>query len=117
MIARIEGRNLTQMDFDRLAQPYFQRLRSELGSGFSGDVQKIASFNVLDELIRRELLAIESQRQKIEISQDEIDALLKQDPFFLTNGKFDPVKFNGYKTSPDRTTCRCCRASARWRRW
>jgi hypothetical protein len=33
------------------------------------------------------------------VSQDEIDAILKQDPFFLTNGKFDPVKFNGYKTS------------------
>jgi parvulin-like peptidyl-prolyl isomerase len=99
VIARIEGRSITQLDFDRLAQPYFQRLRSEMGSGFSGDVQKIASFNVLDELIRRELLAIESQRQKIEVSQDEIDAILRQDPFFLTNGKFDPVKFNGYKTS------------------
>ena len=99
-IARIEGRTITQMDFDRIAQPYFRTLRGQLGDGFTGDIQKLAMSNVLDELIRRELLAIESQRQKIEVSQAEIDALLMQDRFFLTNGKFDPVKFSGYKTGP-----------------
>lgn len=100
VIARIGGREITQMDFDRIAQPYFRTLRGQFGDGFTADIQKVATSNVLDELIRRELLAIESQRQQIEVSQAEIDALLMQDPFFHTNGKFDPAKFSGYKTGP-----------------
>jgi parvulin-like peptidyl-prolyl isomerase len=100
VIARVDGRPITQADFDRIADPYFERLRGELGAGFEGDIKKIANHNVFDELLRRELLAIEAQRQKIEVSLAEADALLQQDPFFLTDGKFDPVKFNQYKSSP-----------------
>jgi parvulin-like peptidyl-prolyl isomerase len=100
VIARIGGRPVTQTEFDEVAMPYFRMLKGQLGASFTGDIQKIATFNVLDELIRRELLVIESQREKLEVSQAEMDALLMQDPFFLTNGRFDPVKFNRYKTTP-----------------
>jgi parvulin-like peptidyl-prolyl isomerase len=100
VIARIDGRNITEMDFDRIALPYFQRLKAQFGGGFDGEIKRIATFNVLDELIRRELLTIESQRQKIEVSQAEIDALLMQDPFFRTNGTFDAAKLASYKTNP-----------------
>src|SRR5438093_8300118 len=94
VIARVEGRPITQLDFDRVAQPYFAMLRSQYGASFEGDLLRIASLNVLDELIRRELLAIEVERQKIEVSQAQVDSVLMQDPFFLTNGKFDPAKFS-----------------------
>ncbi|MGH7729917.1 MAG: peptidylprolyl isomerase, partial [Candidatus Eiseniibacteriota bacterium] len=100
VIARIEGREITQMEFDRIAQPYFRTLRGQFGAGFAGDIHRLAMFNVLDELIRRELLAIECQRQNIPVTQEEIDAFLMQDPFFQTNGKFDPVKFANYKSTP-----------------
>jgi len=100
VIARIEGRDVTQADFDRIAVPYFRTVRAELGARFDGNVQKIATFNVLDELIRRELLAVEAQRQKIEASQAEIEAVFRRDPLFLTNGQFDPVKYNDYKSNP-----------------
>ncbi|HEY2955568.1 MAG TPA: peptidyl-prolyl cis-trans isomerase [Candidatus Eisenbacteria bacterium] len=100
VIARIEGRDITQMDFDRVAQPYFLRLRAQLGPGFDDATQKLASFNVLDELIRRELLAIVAERRKIEASDAEVDSILMRDPFFRTDGKFDPVKFSTFKSSP-----------------
>jgi parvulin-like peptidyl-prolyl cis-trans isomerase-like protein/SurA-like protein len=75
-------------------------LRSQYGASFEGDLLRIASLNVLDELIRRELLAIEVERQKVQVSQAQVDSVLMQDPFFLTNGKFDPAKFSSFKTSP-----------------
>ncbi len=100
VIARVGGRPITQLDFDRVAQPYFNTLRGQLGASFAGEIEKTATFNVLDELVRRELLAIETLRQNIQVSQDELDALLMQDPFFLTDGRFDPVKFANYKTNP-----------------
>ena len=100
VIARVEGRAITQADFDRIALPYFASLMGQSEKSLTPDMRKLASLQVRDELIRRELLAIESQRQKVEVSPTEVDALLMQDPFFLTDGKFDPAKFNRYKTDP-----------------
>ena len=100
LVARVEGRPITQTSFDRVAQPYFAQLRAQMKQGFTGDVAKLASFNVLDELVRREVLAVEAQRQKIAVAPEETDALLKIDPYFLTNGKFDSTKFNQFKLNP-----------------
>ena len=100
VILRVAGRPVTQLDFDRIATPYFQRLRAELGPGFTGDIEKMANLNVLEELIRREILAVESQREKIEATPSEVDSLLMQDPFFSVDGKFDPVRFNSFKVTP-----------------
>src|SRR5947208_7423933 len=100
VIARIEGRPITQQDFDRIGQPYFERLRAEMKKGFTPEVQKLANKNVIDELIRRELLVVEAQRRKIAVTEAETDKFLSQDPFFLTNGKFDPQKLIQYKINP-----------------
>ncbi len=100
VIARVAGRDLFQSDFDRIAEPYFLQLKSQFGAGFNGEMQRTASFNVLDELIRRELLAVESQREKIEVSQDDVDKILMGDPFFQTDGKFDAAKFAAFKSDP-----------------
>src|SRR6266850_4244584 len=58
VIARIEGRSITERDFDRIAEPYFERLRAQLKEGFSEELKRMARKNVMDEIIRRELLAI-----------------------------------------------------------
>jgi parvulin-like peptidyl-prolyl isomerase len=100
VIARVNGRPITQRDFDAIAQPYFARLRADFGGQLDGDVRQMANHNVLDELLRRELVTLEAQRAGVEVTQADIDAILQQDPFFLTNGKFDPVKYNSFKTSP-----------------
>jgi parvulin-like peptidyl-prolyl isomerase len=100
VIAHVGGRPITQLDFDRVAEPYFQTLRAQLGPSFAGEVEKMAKFNVLDELVRRELLGVEAERQQIVATPQEVDSLLVRDPFFYTNGQFDAVKFASYKTSP-----------------
>ena len=99
-IARVEGRPITQRDYDRLAEPYFARLRAQMGDAFTADVRKTAAHNVLNELIRRELLVIEAQRAKLQITEADIDQILSQDPFFYTDGKFDPAKLAQFKISP-----------------
>jgi parvulin-like peptidyl-prolyl isomerase len=101
VIARVEGRPITQEDFDRIAGPYLRKLRADFGGTLDDNVQSLANFNVLDELVRRELVAIETQRRKIVATQADIDSVLMTDPFFLTNGKFDGAKFNAYKSSPE----------------
>jgi hypothetical protein len=100
VIARVEGRDVTQADFDRIALPYFGQLKAQFGAGFDAAMQRTAALNVLDELIKRELLAIESQRQNLNVAPEEIDKVLGDDPFFLTNGKFDPAKLASFKADP-----------------
>jgi parvulin-like peptidyl-prolyl isomerase len=100
VIARIEGRPITQQDFDRVAQPYFLRLREQMKEGFTEDVRKLANKNVLDELFRREILVIEAKKQNVPVTEAETDFILKDDPFFTTNGTFDQAKFLQYKLSP-----------------
>jgi len=99
VIARIEGRPLTQSDFDRVALPYFARMRAQFGKGFEGDIVKIANHNVLDELLRRELLRIEATREKIVPTAADIDTVLSRDPYFWPGGRFDAAKFAEYKAS------------------
>ena len=99
-IARVEGRTITQADFDRIATPYYAQLHATMGAKFTADVQRTAALNVLDELVRREVLALEARRQGIQVSQAETDSILARDPFFLTNGAFDSAKFNLFKSGP-----------------
>jgi parvulin-like peptidyl-prolyl isomerase len=99
-IARIEGRPISQADFDRIAQPYFARLKAQLGTGYEGDIVKIANHNVLDELLRRELLGIAAKREGITPSPADVDTVLARDPFFWQKGTFDRAQFDLYKTSP-----------------
>ena len=99
-IARVEGRAITQADFDRVATPYFAQLRATMGAKFNAEVQRTADWNVLDELIRREVLVLEARRQGIEVSGAETDSILARDPFFLTHGVFDAAKFNLFKLGP-----------------
>lgn len=99
VIARVEGRPITQREWDRVATPYFAQLKAQLGDRF-GEVQATAKQNVLNELIRQQVVTLEAQRQKIEVSEKETDEVLKRDAFFMTNGKFDEAKFAEFKRSP-----------------
>ncbi|HET9327012.1 MAG TPA: peptidyl-prolyl cis-trans isomerase [Candidatus Eisenbacteria bacterium] len=100
VIARVEGREITEDEYDKIADPYFAQLKAQFGASFDRNMQRTASLNVLDELIKRELLAIESQRQSTPVTQEDIDNVIKDQPFFMTDGKFDPVKFSSYKSDP-----------------
>src|SRR5262245_54641099 len=99
VIARVEGRPITQRDWDRVATPYFAQLRAQLGDRFA-EVQTTAKQNVLNELIRQQVVVLEAQKLKIEVSEKETDEVLMRDPFFLTKGAFDAAKFAEFKRSP-----------------
>jgi peptidyl-prolyl cis-trans isomerase D len=100
LLARVEGRPITQDQYDRIVNPYLARLRAQMGPAFTDDVVKMARKNAFDELVRHEVLVIESQRQQVQVTEADTDSLLRQDPMLQTNGKFDPVKLHEFKLSP-----------------
>jgi parvulin-like peptidyl-prolyl isomerase len=101
IIAKVEGRPITQRDYDRIAIPYFARLQQQLGDGLKDEhLRKYAEYNVFNELVRRELMTLEARKLNLEVTEKDTDAILATDPFFYTNGKFDPVKLETFKRSP-----------------
>ena len=100
VIARVEGRPITQEAFDRIAGPYFAQVKAQLGESFDDKMRTIAARNVLQELIRRDAMMVIAQRRRIAVTDADVDRLLSQDPIFLTNGKFDPTKLTQFKFNP-----------------
>ena len=100
VIARVEGRPITQTAYDRVATPYFAQLRTQMGDAFQGETVNSAKQNVLNELIRQQVVTIEALRQNISVSEKEIDDALRRDAFFQVNGKFDEARFQEFKSSP-----------------
>ncbi len=100
LVATIEGRPITQADYDLVANPYFAQLRSSMGTAFTADVQKTAAYSVMDELIRREVVTIEARKRGITVTEADTDEILRRNPAFLTRGVFDSTRFNEFKRSP-----------------
>jgi hypothetical protein len=99
VIARVGGRPITQHDWDRVATPYFAQLKAELGDRFAS-VEPVAKKNVLNELVRQQVVAIEAQKQKIDVTEKDTDDILRRDPFFQNNGTFDEAKLQTFKKDP-----------------
>jgi parvulin-like peptidyl-prolyl isomerase len=100
VIARLAGRPITRDQYDRLAGPYLVQLRTQMGAAFTSDVMRTAKQNAFDEVVRREVLAIEAERQGVVVTEADTDSLLRQDQMLQTNGKFDPAKLQEFKMNP-----------------
>ena len=63
------------------------------GSDLPAEIVPIARRQMLESLIRRDLLVLEAKRRGVLGSDQEAEAQLKRDPFFQVNGRFDPARF------------------------
>lgn len=99
VVAVIEGIPLTQLEWDRLAQPYFEEVQARAGRPLSEEEKAILRRNVLEELVRERLWVADARRRGFSATEPEIDAKLRINPHFQTNGKPDEQKFQEFKRS------------------
>jgi len=99
-IGIVDGIPIMQIEWDRLAKPYFEEVQARAGRPLNDDERKLLQRNVLDELIRERLWLADALRRGMKVSDVEIDARMKQSDFFKTNGKTDEAKFEAFKRSP-----------------
>ncbi len=100
VIAVVEGIPLTQVEWDRLAQPYFEEVQARAGRPLNDEEKTLLKKNVLDELVRERLWLADAKRRGFTASEPEIDARLQRNPYFQTNGKLDERRFRDFKLSP-----------------
>ncbi len=101
VLAVVDGIPVTKLQWDRLADPYFQEVEARAGRNLTDDEKTLLRKNVLEELIRERLWVADAKRRKFVATDAELDARLSRNEYFKTNGKFDPVKFRQFKFSPE----------------
>ena len=99
-IGIVDGIPILQVEWDRLAKPYYEEVQARAGRSLNDEERKLLQKNVLDELIRERLWLADAQRRGMKVTETEIDARMKQSDFFKTGGKLDEAKFQAFKHSP-----------------
>jgi parvulin-like peptidyl-prolyl isomerase len=100
VIAVVDGIPISQLQYDRLAEPYFAEIEAKAGRKLTEDEKALLRKNVMSELIRERLWVADAKRRGFTATEAELDARLQRNDYFKTNGKFDPVKFRQFKFSP-----------------
>lgn len=102
-IATVGPLKVTRGEFEQRVQQglaeYRQRSGQELPATFVPTVRR----QLLESLIRRDLLVLETRRRGALASEQEAIDELKKDPFFQPGGRFDDARFNVIRTQqPDK---------------
>jgi parvulin-like peptidyl-prolyl isomerase len=73
--------------------------RTRLGQDVPEDLKPAVRRQILESLIRRELLVLEARRRNITATDADADVELRKDPFFNPGGKFDPARYDAIRTT------------------
>lgn len=92
-VATVGGLRITQAEFEQRAAQGLVEYRARNGSDLPEEIVPIARRQMLESLVRRDLLVLEARRRGILGSLQEAEAQLKRDPFFQVNGRFDAARF------------------------
>jgi peptidyl-prolyl cis-trans isomerase D len=97
IVATVGGEEITAQDLQDALQPALERLSAQLGKTF--DLKQAKRFGIVDavlaQLIDRALADRETERLRLDVSDDVIRGAIFGDPSFRTsNGAFDRTLFN-----------------------
>jgi hypothetical protein len=92
-IATVDERVVSRDEFERRAQYALDQYRARSGADVPADYKAVIRRQVLESMIRHELLVLEAKRRGMVGSDAEADAEVRKDPYFNPNGKFDPQRY------------------------
>ncbi|HKO22283.1 MAG TPA: peptidyl-prolyl cis-trans isomerase [Candidatus Eisenbacteria bacterium] len=98
-VGMVDGIPIYQVDWDRLADPYFEEVEAKAGRKLSDDEKKLLRKNILDELIRERLWLADARRRGMVATEAAIDSRMKQNDYFKKGGKVDEAMFQRFKKS------------------
>lgn len=96
-IATVGPRRIDRTEFERRAEAALREFGGRTGGNLGAEVKDLVRRQVLESLIRLNLLTLEAQRLGIAASTAEAEAQLQRDPFFNPGGRFDESRFQAVK--------------------
>jgi parvulin-like peptidyl-prolyl isomerase len=119
-VAEVNGVKIKRSDFELVLKRYLEQLKQIYGK-IDANIERMAKQLVLDEMIKRELLIQEAKKRGIKVldsevkvsedeyrvkesdipvSDQEVEMFIRQDPAFMTAGRFDPEKYRKALSDP-----------------
>lgn len=95
-VASVGGKKISSFEYQVNLSRETERLRQSLGKQFSPEIVKSLGLGpyVLQQLINSRLLALESEKSGLRISDAEVVEVIRKNPnFFDNNGKFSKAAF------------------------
>ena len=99
VMATVGPLKVTRADFEVRAKTGRAEYEKRKGSALPAEFKNMLERQILEGLIRANLLTLEAERQGIKITDAEAEAKLKSDPFFQRNGAFDESRFLSVKAN------------------
>ena len=91
--ATVGALRITQAELEQRSQQATSDYKGRTGSDLPPEIRPLMRRQLLESLIRRNLLVLEARRRGLPGSEQEAEAQLKKDPFFQVNGRFDPARY------------------------
>ena len=110
--ATVGTRVITRAELDARVQQMLEEYRARKGAALPAEMRDLVRRQVLEGLIRAQLMTLEARRQGALAGVGEAEAALKQMPLFNPEGKFDPSRFAAVKASQPVQSRRRSRACA-----
>jgi len=97
-IAKVNGVPIRGGDLQARLSQMQRSFQEAMGDNYDPDMfdSHMMAQRALNELIGRVLLLQESNRLRINVSQEAVEARLRDLPVFKTDGKFNPQKYNQF---------------------
>jgi len=92
-VATVGALRIPQAELEQRTLSAATDYKSRSGSDLPPDVRPLMRRQLLESLIRRDLLILEAQRRGLLGSEQEAEAQLKKDPFFQVNGRFEAARY------------------------
>ena len=98
-IATVGPRRVERDDFERRAADAVQKFGARSPGEVPAELKDVLRRQMLESLIRLQLLVLEAARQGITVPQADAEAELKKESFFNPGGKFDPNRYVAIRTT------------------
>ncbi|HKQ58586.1 MAG TPA: peptidyl-prolyl cis-trans isomerase [Candidatus Eisenbacteria bacterium] len=98
-VATVGAYRITRGELDQNTERAFELYRERNQAEIAPLLRPIVRRQVLENLIRQRLLALEAQRRGVTVSDAEVEAQVRRDPTFLQNGVFNEAKYLAVKAA------------------
>ena len=101
-VATVGGTRITRASFDQRVREAEESYRTRSTSPLPAEFRPIMRRQILEGMIREQLLALEAARRGMGITREQAEEELKRDPFFRRDGMLDEAKYLAIRTTQPR---------------
>jgi len=90
VVAEVNDETISQQDYQRRYQASRQNMQRQLGANYRPDLfDRQIQQNVVNTMIEEKLLGMLAEKNNIQVGDKELASVIRLDPGFQQNGKFD----------------------------